>query len=336
MKIHNHTLPKAIRRHSIHRWLATAKTMTAMLTTLATLTGCSADNDPAPSAGDASFTFGATIASRKTHGTAPASRAITDGTFEEGDQIFVHIDGKRKVFVYRTARGFVHDPSRTGLSIDPATPNWENGAAEKDLLAYGPMSQILSATGQGYIYRNVVAVDQRADIDYQESDYVYAAQTLRRSNPALTFRHGMARIVLRLRSGGPLTEEEVAGTTVLLGDQNLYRMADIDPQTGTLTANGIISPVTVIPHRCADTPAGFAAAYEALLPPQDVSGKPFIIVRLANGKELGYAAENGSILKGGYEYVYNVTIGHNTITVSPAAVGEWGYGDSKDIPSTPI
>ena len=47
MKIHNHTLPKAIRRHSIRRWLATAITMTAMLTaTLATLTGCSADNDP--------------------------------------------------------------------------------------------------------------------------------------------------------------------------------------------------------------------------------------------------------------------------------------------------
>lgn len=97
-----------------------------------------------------------------------------------------------------------------------------------------------------------------------------------------------------------------------------------------------MQPQTITPHRCADTPAGYAVAYEALLPPQDVSGKPFIIVRLANGKELGYAAENGSRLEGGYEYTYNVTIGHNTITVSPAAVGEWGYGDSKDIPSTPI
>ena len=48
MKIHNHTTPKAIRRHSIRLWLATAITMTAttLATTLATLTGCSADNAP--------------------------------------------------------------------------------------------------------------------------------------------------------------------------------------------------------------------------------------------------------------------------------------------------
>ncbi len=43
MKIHNHIIPKAIRRHSIRLWLATAITVTA---TLAALTGCSADNEP--------------------------------------------------------------------------------------------------------------------------------------------------------------------------------------------------------------------------------------------------------------------------------------------------
>lgn len=78
MKIQNHTLPKAIRRHSIRLWLATAITLTAML---ATLTGCSADNDPQIAAGEdgTSVTFGATIDHREAGGNdkAPASRAIT-------------------------------------------------------------------------------------------------------------------------------------------------------------------------------------------------------------------------------------------------------------------
>ena len=325
MKIHNHTLPKAIQRHSIRRWLATAATLTAMMTaTLATLTGCSADNDPETAIGGdgTSVTFGATIAAREGHdngearnnapATAPASRAIPDGTFEEGDRILVHMDGKRKAFVYSTAQGFVHAPNYPGANVDPTPPVWQDGEAEKSLLAYGPTACISSAGDGEFLYEVYVSVAQNDDREYKYSDYVYTAQTLYRSNPALSFRHGMARVVLRLRSGGSLTDEDVAGASVLLGDKNLFTGADIDPQTGTLTAhkpepNGL-QPQTITPHRCTDTPAGYAVAYEALLPPQDVSGKEFIQVRLSDGTELGYIAESGSMLEGGHEYIYNVTV----------------------------
>lgn len=318
MKIHNHTLPKAIWRHSIRRWLATAATMTAMLTaTLATLTGCSADNDPETATGGdgTSVTFGATIAAREGHdnGNAPASRAIPDGTFAEGDQILVHMDGKRKAFVYSTARGFVHAPNYPGANVDPTPPVWQDGEAEKSLLTYGPTACISSAGDGEYIYEVYVSVAQNDDSEYKYSDYVYTAQTLYRSNPALSFRHGMARVVLRLRSGGSFTDEDVAGATVLLGDKKLFTRADIDPQTGTLTAHvptggNELQPQTITPHRCAAPPAGYAVAYEALLPPQDVSGKEFIQVRLSDGTELGYIAESGSMLEGGHEYIYNVTV----------------------------
>ena len=131
----------------------------------------------------------------------------------------------------------------------------------------------------------------------------------------------MARIVVRLRSGGTLKDEDVAGATVLLGNENLLIIADIDPQTGALTAhvpteNGELPPQTITPHRCADTPTGFVEAYEALLPPQDVSGKTFIRVRLSDGKEREYVAENGSLLEGGHEYVYNVTVEADRVTVT--------------------
>ena len=104
----------------------------------------------------------------------------------------------------------------------------------------------------------------------------------------------------------------MAGASVLLGDKNLFTRADIDPQNGTLTAhkpkpNGL-GPQTITPHRCADTPAGYVVAYEALMPPQDVSGKEFIQVRLSDGTELGYIGESGSMLEGGHEYIYNVTV----------------------------
>lgn len=345
MKIHNHTLPKAIRRHSIRRWLATAATLTAMLTltltatltitltaTLATLTGCSADNDPETAIGGdgTSVTFGATIAAREGHdngearnnanATAPASRSIPDGSFEEGDQILVHMDGKRKAFVYSTARGFVHAPNYPGANVDPTPPVWQDGEAEKSLLAYGPTACI-SSTGDGaFLYEVYVSAAQNDDREYKHSDYVYTAQTLYRSNPALSFRHGMARVVLRLRSGGSLTDEDVAGASVLLGDKNLFTRADIDPQNGTLTAHKLepngLQPQTITPHRCADTPTGYVVAYEALMPPQDVSGKAFIKVRLSDGTELGHMATSGSMLKGGHEYVYNVTVEENRLAVT--------------------
>ena len=71
----------------------------------------------------------------------------------------------------------------------------------------------------GYLYQCRAGDDQSKDYYYEISDYVYAAQTLHRSHPALTFRHGMARIVVRLRSGGTLKDEDVAGATVLLGNE---------------------------------------------------------------------------------------------------------------------
>ena len=328
MKIQNHTLPKAIRRHSIRLWLATAIAMTA---TLATLTGCSADNDPEIAAGGdgTSVTFGATIDHREAHGNdkAPTSRAITDGTFDDGDRILVHMDGKRKIFVYRTGQGFVHDGNVSGPGIDTAPAEWKAGETQKEVLAYGPVIVMSFIGNLGNLYQYMAADNQSKDDYYENSDYVYAAQTLHRSSPALTFRHGMARIVVRLRSGGSLKDEDVAGATVLLGNKNLLIVADVDPQTGTLTAHvpteeGYLPPQTITPHRCADTPTGFVVAYEALLPPQDVSGKPFIRVRLSNGREREYVAESGSLLEGGHEYVYNVTVeaDHVTVTISDSDV----------------
>lgn len=323
MKIHNHIIPKAIRRYSIRLWLATAITMMA---TLAALTGCSADNEPEnPTGGDGtSVTFGATIATREGHdnGNAPASRAIPDGTFDDGDRILVHIDGDRKFFVYRTADGgFVHDPTISALNVDPTPPVWQGGETAKDVLAYGPAGVIMYDVNEGYVFQCAVAKDQSKDKDYEGRDYVYAAQSLDRGDPALTFRHGMTRVVVRLRPGGSLTSEEVAGASVLLGDKNIFLVADIDPQTGTLTAHvptggNQLQPQTVTPHRCAATPAGYAVAYEALLPPQDVSGKLFISARLSDGTELGYAAESGSMLEGGHEYIYNVTVEENRLVVT--------------------
>ena len=143
MKIHNNIIPKAIRRHRIRLWLATAITMTA---TLAVLTGCSADNEPEnPTGGDGtSVTFGATIDHREAHGNdkAPASRAITDGTFDDADQILVHMDGKLKAFVYRTAQGFVHDGTVSASGIDTTPAEWEAGETQKEVLAYGPAMAI--------------------------------------------------------------------------------------------------------------------------------------------------------------------------------------------------
>lgn len=288
-------------------------------------------------------TFGATIDSRNAPDNgptsdsrtasdsrnAPATRTITNDTFDDGDPILVHIYGTLKDFAYSTAHGgFVHNPTSSGANIDPTPPYWQGGDTQTDALAYGPATSIVRNSQDEYTLQTRVAADQRGDDAYTGGDYVYTAQALQRQSPALTFRHGMARVVIRLRPGGSLTDEEVAGTTLMLGNDNLLTTADIHPQTGALTAHaptattpGGLQPQTVTPHRCATTPAGYAVAYEALLPPQDVSGKLLINVRFS-GKALGYAAESGSALKGGHEYIYNVTVEETrlVVTVTPGDV----------------
>lgn len=206
MKIHNHTTPKAIRRHSIRLWLATAITMTA--TTLATLTGCSADNAPETTVtANEAVTFGATIDSRNAPDNgpasdsrnAPATRTITNGTFDDGAPILVHIYGTLKDFAYSTAHdGFVHNPTSSGANIDSTPPYWHGGDTQTDALAYGPATSIVRNSQDEYTLQTRVAADQRGDDAYTGGDYVYTAQALQRQSPALTFRHGMARVVIRL------------------------------------------------------------------------------------------------------------------------------------------
>ena len=181
---------------------------------------------------------------------------------------------------------------------------------------------------EGYVFQCAVAKDQSKDKDYEGRDYVYAAQSLDRGDPALTFRHGMTRVVVRLRPGGSLTSEEVAGASVLLGDKNIFLVADIDPpdrdidspcpyrRESVATANRHPSPLCRHPPRATLWPT------KPLLPPQDVSGKLFISARLSDGTELGYAAESGSMLEGGHEYIYNVTVEENrpVVTVTDSDV----------------
>ena len=66
-----------------------------------------------------------------------------------------------------------------------------------------------------------------------------------------------------------------------------------------------------IPPPLCRYPHGLRRGLRSPAAPQDVSGKTFIRVRLSDGMELGYVAENGSLLKGGHEYVYNVTVEEN-------------------------
>lgn len=262
-------------------------TATTLATTLATLTGCSADNAPDTTVrANEAVTFGATIDSRNAPDngpasdsrnasdsrTAPATRAITNGTFDDGDPILVHIYGTLKDFAYSTAHGgFVHNPTSSGANIDPTPPYWQGGDTQTDALAYGPATSIVRNSQDEYTLQTRVAADQRGDDAYTGGDYVYTAQALQRQSPALTFRHGMARVVIRLRPGGSLTDEEVAGTTLMLGNDNLLTTADIHPQTGALTAHaptattpGGLQPQTVTPPPLRHHPRGLRRGLRGL------------------------------------------------------------------------
>ena len=164
---------------------------------------------------------------------------------------------------------------------------------------------------------------------YAAFDVLYAS-TIGRYDQAVNLRfiHRMAKIEVSLKAGEGVTEEELNGATVTIyGDP-------ITHSTCGLVSPGNQSDGEIKPYYDAAT-----KKYEALVPPQNMTGKPLIRVNIGSSAFIytpdTEAAGNFSMF-GGKRYAYTITVKANGIDVQAVTSATWKDGGELDVTSKMI
>lgn len=290
-------------------------------------TACTDPADPAdgsPASTDA-LSFGASLlapgnsgkhtADTRTRATAP----VTKDAFTKGDRIAVSIDNQVKPYVYGTDLRF------TATATDNSF-YWTPGQQQQDgVIAWYPYSDELPSISSPL---NISRQD--TDAGFAAADFLFAGPATLTRNPssALTFSHRTALLRLNIKADGKtvvptqgfdVTGVDVKGTPV---------DATIDPTNGTLTGTG--NTAVIYTHRCAATPDGYTATYEAQIIPHTISGGTSLIIHTTNPDK----TYNGIILSGSYEaghiHTYNITLGNDRVSITPTDEGlSWNDGDIR-------
>lgn len=297
----------------------------ALLATACTDPADLADGSPAST--DA-LSFGASLlapgnsgkhtADTRTRATAP----VTKDAFTKGDRIAVSIDNQVKPYVYGTDLRF------TATAPDNSF-YWTPGQQRQDgVIAWYPYSDELPSLSSPL---NISRQD--TDAAFAAADFLFAGPATLTRNPssALTFSHRTALLRLNIKADGKtvvptqgfdVTGVDVKGTPV---------DATIDPTNGTLTGTG--NTAVIYTHRCAATPDGYTATYEAQIIPHTIpslSGGTSLTIHTTNPDK----TYNGIILSGSYEaghiHTYNITLGNDRVSITPTDEGlSWNDGDIR-------
>lgn len=174
-------------------------------------------------------------------------------------------------------------------------------------------------------------IESETDISDQSGGYaafdVLYASAIGRYDQAINLRfiHRMAKIEVILKAGEGITEEELEGATVtIFGDPLTH-------STAGLVSPGDQSDGEIKPYYDAAT-----KKYEALVPPQDMTGKPLIRISIGSN-DFTYTPETEAAGKfgffGGKRYAYTITVKANSIDVQSVTSGTWVANGEENVTS---
>ena len=177
-------------------------------------------------------------------------------------------------------------------------------------------------------------IEAETDISDQSGGYaafdVLYASAIGRYDQAINLRfiHRMTKIEVILKAGEGITEEELEGATVtIFGDPLTH-------STAGLVSPGDQSDGEIKPYYDAAT-----KKYEALVPPQDMTGKPLIRISIGSN-DFTYTPETEAAGKfgffGGKRYAYTITVKANGIDVQSVTSGTWVANGEENITSKKV
>ena len=277
----------------------------------------------------------------------PASRATTDNTWMGGETVAIQTDSDVKQY---TAASGGHLTVASGA----APFYWQNNNETKKVTAwyYGTGYDATPPDGTTWAVQSdqsKTEADNTAD-NYRRSDFLYAPATdipfSGRNSASLSFYHQTARVVVNIVNAEAATDASAirsvtighAVTLALSGSYSAPTGAGLTAGTWN-TSSGSPTMGTIIPRKLTApgtlTGGGTAlASYAALVIPQQMKGKKFIAVTLANGNTYYYTPTHNddANLQSGRQHTYDITVKHGYLEVSTNTGGSaWGDGSAEGV-----
>lgn len=225
------------------------------------------------------------------------TRATTENRWEGGEVVKLLIKSG-----YKTWTLALDVDSDGKLITNDVDCTWRNPDEEKEIygIYYSPTASSSSFS---------VLADQSNE-GYQDSDYMaapYLRITVTSPDKTLVFRHVTAKVVVHLKEGNGVTDDELRTATVTF--ENLACTGgSIDFSNGTARQ---VPPGTdhITPNEVTPAADEYVRTVRALLPPQNMSGRKFVKI-VIGGKTFYYtpAAGEANFFSGKmYEYRLTVT-----------------------------
>lgn len=258
------------------------------------LAACTGDDDAAWPEGGVPLELYAAV---EGYSSANAqTRATTENRWEGGEVVDLRIK-----FGDMTLASSLDVDSDGKLITNDVGCTWKSPDEEKEI--YG-------------IYRSPTAsslfsvLADQSNEGYQDSDYMVAPRiiiTVTSPDKTLVFRHVTAKVVVHLKVGNGVTDDELQRATVTF--ENLTCTGG-SVNTSNGTAGQVLPGIDrITPNEVTPAAADYVRTVRALLPPQNMSGRKFVKI-VIGGKTFYYtpAAGEANFFSGKmYEYRLTVT-----------------------------
>lgn len=276
------------------------------------------------------------------------SRATTDNSWAGGEEVAIQTGGEVKKYTAASGGNLA-----VASGADPFY--WQNNNETKKVTAwyYGTGYDATPPNGTTWAVQSDQSKTEAGNTagNYQRSDFLYAPATdipfSDRNSASLSFYHQTARVVVNIVNAEAATDASTIQSVVIGHADNLALSGSYTPPTGAgatagtwNTSSGSPTMGTIIPRKLTApgtlTGGGTAlASYAALVIPQQMKGKKFIAVSLANGNTYYYTPtqDDAANLQSGKQYTYDITVKHGYLEVTSVTVGSaWGSdGSAEDV-----
>ena len=236
--------------------------------------------------------------------TQPPTRSGGKDAWAGGEEIGVSMDG------LLSPRKFVIEPGGSAKPIDAANAIWWKNADEARVTAWYPD-----------IVNPALDISDQSG-GYADFDLVWATAIGRYDQEiVLQFTHRMAKIEFSLAAGDGITEEELASASVkVLGDDEAY------------FSIGMIGAADKSDGEIAPYYDSATKKFEAVVVPQDMTGKPLIRIGLG-GKTFAYTppTEAAGKLDAGTCHSYAITVKANGLEVETPWGYDWSDGGEENV-----
>lgn len=256
------------------------------------LAACTGDDDAAWPEGGVPLELYAAV---EGYSSANAqTRATTENRWEGGERV--------RLWISSSFSGPAQDVYSSVDSDGKLIVNlaWVSPDEEKGIQGVYPLS------------RNIVSFSVQADQSnegYQDSDCMaapYLLITVTSPDKTLVFRHVIAKVVVHLKAGNGVDDDELRTATVTF--ENLECTGgSIDFRNGTV---GQVTPDTdhITPNEVTPAADGYVRTVRALLLPQDMSKRKFVKI-VIGGKTFYYTPAAGEAdFFSGKMYEYRLTV----------------------------